>query len=646
MKKAIVRVSVLLLISVLALVCTSQTHAKTYSFKLMDPMLVPQPDVIGGGRVTWWTQYGFDRGIMNHGGKMVISRNADGTGDARVGDTYQVWANNPLHGSYIFTYNAHRPNCFFEDPPAMPPQDISGYFPVLNDPYDVTVRILDWCGKEKQTDSLYLVNITNEPNYTPTPQVTVSPTQAPTATPTPTSAPTPTRTPVAPFLDLPWNYRSKGFSFSDAALKIESFFDHEYPVLSANLREPAGTDRTIVKFDGTKSDDAYSSHDGYDFARRAEANLGEPVLAAAAGTARYVGSCGACGNMIVIDHGNGFQTRYMHLMRDGLIVSKDNTTVKVKDRQTIGKIGFTGNVLPPGDLGAHIHFMVVEDKNRDGQFDDNIPDGVTDPFGWQPKAQDPWESFRFSFNGRSLTGNKSTYLWKHEIDSMKKTVQNGSTATVIIPHLTVSLPGGAYNDTYFVQANPTPYVNSNASLMSFGNAFLLSAYNESNTAITKFKKAFTLTIDFDKSDISAIKSGTLSIYSSQDGNTWKKEKTTVDLNRGKATANVDHMTYFAVLGERRDTIAPVTTVSLSGKRGLHGRFKKNVVVSLSAHDNRDGCGTGYIAYQIDGREWTIYKRPFKISKKTAHVVRFYAVDNQGNREKMRSISFEIDRTVK
>src|SRR5690606_28615597 len=37
--------------------------------------------------------------------------------------------------------------------------------------------------------------------------------------------------PVEPFLELPWDYESKNMSFTEAALAINAYFDHEYPLL-------------------------------------------------------------------------------------------------------------------------------------------------------------------------------------------------------------------------------------------------------------------------------------------------------------------------------------------------------------------------------------------------------------------------------
>ena len=62
------------------------------------------------------------------------------------------------------------------------------------------------------------------------------------------------------------------------------------------------------------------------------------------------------GNMVRIDHGNGFQTRYLHL-------AFGTVRVNVGDRVTRGQIlGFMGNT--GNAFGAHLHFEVLKDGNR------------------------------------------------------------------------------------------------------------------------------------------------------------------------------------------------------------------------------------------------------------------------------------------
>lgn len=62
------------------------------------------------------------------------------------------------------------------------------------------------------------------------------------------------------------------------------------------------------------------------------------------------------GNMVRIDHGNGFQTRYLHLAYGTVNVNVGN---KVTGGQIIGFMGNTGN-----SFGAHLHFEVLKDGNR------------------------------------------------------------------------------------------------------------------------------------------------------------------------------------------------------------------------------------------------------------------------------------------
>ena len=86
-------------------------------------------------------------------------------------------------------------------------------------------------------------------------------------------------------------------------------------------------------------------HKGLDIA----GDRGEPVYATAAGTVRQVGYQGAYGNMIVIDHGFGLETRYGHLLKS---VVKPGSQVQRGD--IIGQIGSSGRAT-----GNHLHYEVI-----------------------------------------------------------------------------------------------------------------------------------------------------------------------------------------------------------------------------------------------------------------------------------------------
>jgi murein DD-endopeptidase MepM/ murein hydrolase activator NlpD len=91
--------------------------------------------------------------------------------------------------------------------------------------------------------------------------------------------------------------------------------------------------------------DYWSGHLGIDIA----AGLGAPLYAADSGLVVYSGPAyGGYGNMIMIDHNNGYQTLYAHL--SSLAVSCGQG---VSRGQYIGGAGSTGN-----STGPHLHFEV------------------------------------------------------------------------------------------------------------------------------------------------------------------------------------------------------------------------------------------------------------------------------------------------
>lgn len=75
---------------------------------------------------------------------------------------------------------------------------------------------------------------------------------------------------------------------------------------------------------------------------------GTRILASAAGIVARSGKWGPYGNMIEIDHGNGFMTRYGHLRRIG--VKKGDI---LRRGQTIGEMGCTGRCT-----STHLHYEV------------------------------------------------------------------------------------------------------------------------------------------------------------------------------------------------------------------------------------------------------------------------------------------------
>ncbi|BAU11052.1 hypothetical protein LEP3755_15450 [Leptolyngbya sp. NIES-3755] len=80
------------------------------------------------------------------------------------------------------------------------------------------------------------------------------------------------------------------------------------------------------------------------------ANLGTPVQAIGDGTVAFAGNQGAYGNLVVINHQQGYQTRYAQLGRIDVKVGQ-----KLKRGAIVGTVGQTGTPTTPQ---PHLHFEV------------------------------------------------------------------------------------------------------------------------------------------------------------------------------------------------------------------------------------------------------------------------------------------------
>ena len=86
-------------------------------------------------------------------------------------------------------------------------------------------------------------------------------------------------------------------------------------------------------------------HKGHDYA----APAGTPIYAAAAGTVITAGYSYSAGYWVVINHGNGLVSKYMHMYAMPAVSAGQ----RVAKGQYIGGVGTTGQ-----STGNHLHFQV------------------------------------------------------------------------------------------------------------------------------------------------------------------------------------------------------------------------------------------------------------------------------------------------
>ncbi|XUP34013.1 M23 family metallopeptidase [Xanthomonas axonopodis pv. vasculorum] len=141
------------------------------------------------------------------------------------------------------------------------------------------------------------------------------------------------------------------FSASGQQLNVLAslMFDHQLEQNSMPSRMPIRNTYITSGFGGRADpfDGGSAFHKGVDF----HANVGDPVLSVADGVVSYAGVRGGYGNVVEVDHGNGYVTRYAHNSR--LVVKVDDL---VRAGQQVARAGSSGR-----STGAHVHFEVWAD---------------------------------------------------------------------------------------------------------------------------------------------------------------------------------------------------------------------------------------------------------------------------------------------
>ncbi len=129
------------------------------------------------------------------------------------------------------------------------------------------------------------------------------------------------------------------------------------PTLAAG----AGADRPVFQMPFACGEAWYATFDPVHKALRwnaapsdGNADAGRAVVAAAAGVARVGQQPGGWGNFVVIDHGNGWRTRYAHLRRAGRV------TGSVTQGQVIGYVGTSGRAATAELDWQQIHAHVAQ----------------------------------------------------------------------------------------------------------------------------------------------------------------------------------------------------------------------------------------------------------------------------------------------
>ncbi|MDP3057516.1 MAG: PxKF domain-containing protein [bacterium] len=94
-----------------------------------------------------------------------------------------------------------------------------------------------------------------------------------------------------------------------------------------------------------------------------------------------------------------------------------------------------------------------------------------------------------------------------------------------------------------------------------------------------------------------------------------------------------------------DSIAPNTTLVLSGTLGNNSWFTSDVQVNFTATDNEGGTGVNTTEYSFDNITWNIFTTAFNMSSEGIAMIYYRSVDNAGNTEPIKNQTVKIDKTA-
>lgn len=438
--------------------------------------------------------------------------------------------------------------------------------------------------------------------------------------------------PVAPtpFLDLPWDYQGQGKTFEDVGLHPNSWFDHEYP-----FQNIACCVQRVMTYIGETKNDFYRSHNGYDYGSLQGVGLNTPVLAAASGWATFKSEANSdgAGNVIKIDHENGYQTWYEHLQSDGLVISNENGKVFVNKGQPIGKVGMTGITN-----GPHIHFSVFRDLNNNETFDDDNPMGATDPLGWEKKPEDdPWP--------RDKGGAQSHNLFVARAQP-QSTIIPASGGSQDNGKVKITVPSGAAAQGFKLTFKNGPFEKIADNLKSIGPSFFLEAFGLDGQKITQFNEPIDLSYYYSGDDISNIDESGLKLYAFNESTlTWEQLLTGLDEANDIISGQTSHFSQFAVMGEVKDLTPPTTQIALTGDKGQENWYRSNVAVELTGEDNEGGIGLQYTLYTTNGNDWFEYSQPLIFDQEGSYKITYQSFDKYENTEERKTVEFNIDKVT-
>ncbi|MEW5988077.1 MAG: M23 family metallopeptidase, partial [Chloroflexota bacterium] len=417
--------------------------------------------------------------------------------------------------------------------------------------------------------------------------------------------------------------------------RINAFFDHQYPVYPPRVSgwEPISTTTTLLLFDGSLSDDAfsrqdgqgdyYSGHTGIDFAPVDPFNPTTPVLAAAAGRLTVARVDDDGNHWVRLEHdpdGDGryqYATLYFHLHDDEHFArtlalyeqaasegaAATGAWPEIQAGERIGTMGTTGR-----SSGIHLHFEVRYDANKD-RFFSRLE--TVDPYGFFPGPDaDPWNAeVDLEDNNGEVQRHRaiaSEYLWRHPFIQVEDEM------------------AGDCVETVNVQAQVDLYPVLGWAVIDPGFTFI--ARNAQGQAVTAADSPRVRRLTVSGESLQGVdRDSIVLVFFDPVLQNWPVVATPAATPQpnGNYTFQVEviRSAHYVLVGrETSDREPPITTILFSAplRDGDAFTFEEPVTITLVAEDQSPpgvlAAGVARIQYSPDcGRTWLDYTRPITVT---------------------------------
>lgn len=263
---------------------------------------------------------------------------------------------------------------------------------------------------------------------------------------------------------------------------------------------------------------------------------------------------------------------------------------------------------------------------------------MTDPLGWEGENADPWTLWESS--GRKGTPSYNLFVARNPPKSESVPITGRQ---ITVGKIIIDILNGTFDQVVSMTANYGPF-ESNGLIKSIMPSIFLNAFDGLGQKITQFLQPVTINYDYKDADLLNISEDSLKIYwLNEETGQWEGLPSVIDSLNKTVSAQTTHFSQFALMGEVKDLVPPVTNAVISGEKGEEGWYRSDVNVELLGNDNEGGVGLMYTLYTLNGSDWFEYKDPIIILSEGAHTITYESYDKAENKEERKTISFSIDK---